>query len=159
MSRVLRPLLPVVLAALACATTPREPGAPSAEERELVEAAEHWCEAAGYPGGEPTRPFYTDGCSMWPDGDLYRCCVEHDVAYWCGGSREDRLAADRRFRACAEVADRGQSEWVYLGVRAGGGAWMPAPWRWGYGHVYGTGYVDRCEEPRGPESPNDDESR
>jgi len=138
---------------LSCATTPRDPDAPTPAEQGLVDAAEAWCEDAGLPGGEPTRPFQTDGCSAWPDGDLYTCCMEHDVAYWCGGTHADRLEADRRLRACAEVADPGQSGWVYFGVRTGGSAWLPTPWRWGYGHAYGSGYA---EAPSRPEAAEED---
>jgi hypothetical protein len=127
---------------LACTTVPADPDAPTPAEQALVDRAQAWCEEAGLPAGEPIRAFYSDACSAWPDGDLYTCCVEHDVAYWCGGSEEDRRAADRRFRACAEVRDRGQSGLVHMGVRMGGVPWLPTPWRWGYGHPFGVGYVD-----------------
>ena len=83
---------------------------------------------------QPPRPFTTDGCSMFPDGSWGECCVEHDVAYWCGGSAQARQAADLRLQAC--VAERGyprMSSFVYMGVRAGGHPWWPFSWRWGYG--------------------------
>ena len=134
---------------LSCATVPRDPESPTWAEEPLVDHAHRWCADAGHPAGPPPRPFVTDGCSVWPDGDLYWCCVEHDIAYWCGGSRDDRLAADRTLRDCAEVEDPGQADLVYAGVRMGGVPWLPTAWRWGYGHPFGTGYVERAEQPPG----------
>jgi hypothetical protein len=139
-------VLAVAWLAAACTTLPADPDAPTPEEQALVETARSWCRRAGEPAGPTTRPFYSDGCSAWPDGALYGCCVEHDIAYWCGGSEHDRCEADRRFRACAEVFDPGQAGLVYRGVRIGGVPWLPTPWRWGYGHAFGTGYVDRRTE-------------
>lgn len=140
------------LAGAACTTVPADPAAPGSEERGLVAAAHAWCERAGRPAGPPSRPFHTDGCSAFPDGRLYGCCVEHDIAYWCGGSRRDRCDADRRLRACAEVFDRSQSGLVYWGVRMGGVPWLPLPWRWGYGHPFGRGYAE--PEPQPTSGPN-----
>ena len=46
------------------------------------------------------RPFTSDGCSVFPDGTIsqsrkwLKCCVEHDKAYWLGGTYAERLAAD-----------------------------------------------------------------
>jgi len=48
------------------------------------------------------KPFTTDGCSAFPDGtpahrDLWlNCCIQHDLAYWKGGTHTERLNADRR---------------------------------------------------------------
>jgi len=86
------------------------------------------------PGLLPPRPFTTDACTWWPDGDWSACCIEHDMAYWCGGTTEARRAADTALRACIG-RDHGAtlSTLTYLGVRVGGAAWMPVPWRWGYG--------------------------
>lgn len=148
-----RSLLVPALLLLSCTTVPRDPGAPTSAERPLVETARRWCQEAGLPAGEPTRPFYSDGCSAWPDGDLYTCCLEHDIAYWCGGSEEDRRQADRRLQACADVQDPGQSGLVYAGVRVGGAPWLPLPWRWGYGHPYGSGYSDSSSDSAGSGSP------
>jgi hypothetical protein len=90
----------------------------------------------------PPRPFTTDVCSMWPDGTWAACCIEHDIAYWCGGPAEARERADDAFRACMR-AEGGPclSTLSYVGVRVGGPAWMPFPWRWGYGW-------DWLEDPR-----------
>ena len=79
---------------------------------------------------------------MSPDGGWAACCFEHDIAYWCGGSREQRKAADRDLRDC--VARSGESSafanFVRLTVTIGGAPWLPFPWRWGYGWKPGRGY-------------------
>jgi hypothetical protein len=137
-----------VLATAGCKTTPADPDLPTLEERPLVEKAILWCEEARAPAGPPTKPFFTDGCSAWPDGILYDCCVEHDIAYWCGGSEADRLHADSAFRVCADAVGSSQGGLVHRGVRMGGVPWLPTSWRWGYGHAFGTGYVEP-DEPDG----------
>jgi len=77
----------------------------------------------------------------WPDGTWGDCCVEHDITYWCGGSRSDRREADRLLRACAArsvTGWRGATLGALLeaGVFVGGAPWLPSPWRWGYGHPF-----------------------
>ena len=82
----------------------------------------------------PPAPFHTDGCSAWSDATWVACCVEHDVAYWCGGTAGERLAADRELRACVDaVAGGGWATVMYGGVRLWGWDRLPLPWRWGYG--------------------------
>ena len=97
--------------------------------------------------GRALRPFATDGCSLFPDGTHSRpdawhsACVMHDIAYWRGGTCDERRAADRKLRA--DVAARGYSRtawWMYGGVRLGGSPWWPTPFRWGYGWPWGRGY-------------------
>jgi hypothetical protein len=87
------------------------------------------------PAHLPDNEFTTDGCSMWPDGSWRKCCVIHDMPYWCGGSAEDRNDADHRLSEC--VAKESSWPWLgslmYAGVRFGGMPWWPVPWRWGYG--------------------------
>lgn len=66
------------------------------------------------------------GCTLSPD--LARqCCLEHDVAYWVGGTEQDRLTADLELAAC--MALYGVPEgvvWAYLrAVRELGGAHWP----------------------------------
>jgi hypothetical protein len=82
----------------------------------------------------PPRPFYTDGCSAWPDSVWVGCCVEHDITYWCGGSPAQRLGADRDLRACVDrLAGPTWATLMYWGVRLGGAPRLPFGWRWGYG--------------------------
>ena len=125
----------------------------------------------------PIRGFRTDGCSWFPDGtpgDRERwkhCCVAHDRAYWRGGSCAERHAANDRFRECVAEAHNGALGWtLYVGVTAGGSAWWPTYFRWGYGWPYGRGYreldadearmasetLERYDAPRRRESDDDD---
>jgi hypothetical protein len=72
-------------------------------------------------------PFTTDGCSLFPNGNSehktlwLQCCIQHDMAYWKGGTQPDRLAADVALEQC--VNDVGEPEIARImlaGVRAGG---------------------------------------
>lgn len=82
----------------------------------------------------PPRTFVTDGCSAFTNDGWVECCVEHDAAYWCGGTAEGRRQADRQLEQCvAELGHPGLARLMYLGVRAGAPAWVPLPWRWGFG--------------------------
>ncbi len=106
----------------------------------------------------PDFPFTTDDCS----GHVYKtlsgndppwkgCCVEHDRAYWMGGTAKQRKVADKALRACvrtkAEQAFLKQGDspavakykaialayGVYRTVRVTGHPLLPYSWRWGYG--------------------------
>lgn len=99
------------------------------------------------------KPFTTDGCSVFPDGTFEQtslwvdCCIRHDLAYWKGGSREDRRVADEVLKQC--VANIGEPEIAQLmeaGVRAGGSPYFPTPYRWGYGWSYPRGYATLTSE-------------
>lgn len=85
------------------------------------------------------RPFSTDGCSQSPNSvngvEIVECCVKHDIAYWLGGTKEEKEASDIQLGQC--ISDKtgnpiaGQ---VYLsGVGVGGSAKLPNTFRWGYG--------------------------
>lgn len=102
------------------------------------------------------QPFTTDGCSLFPDRSLVStsdwcgCCLAHDLAYWRGGTAEERLQADQDLKSCvlaasgnAELADL-----MFLGVRTGGGPYFLTPYRWGYGWPFGRLY--------GPISPTEE---
>jgi hypothetical protein len=105
----------------------------------LESAAEEFCRQkratpnAAQPAKRPDFIFTTDGCSRWPDVSWKSCCVVHDIAYWCGGSEQDRKAADRELMRCVNGKAAIMGTIVYSGVRIGGAPWLPAPWRWGYG--------------------------
>ncbi|MFK8018948.1 MAG: hypothetical protein AB8B86_04195 [Pseudomonadales bacterium] len=97
-----------------------------------------WLMAA--PVAAELRPFESDGCSAFPDGNLevkkawLRCCVVHDYDYWKGGSYEDRLASDRRLEQCVtEVGEPELAVLMLVGVRVGGTPFLPTTFRWGYG--------------------------
>ncbi|MEZ5541638.1 MAG: FAD-binding oxidoreductase [Pseudomonadota bacterium] len=97
--------------------------------------------------GAGLKPFTTDGCSAFPDGTIEQqslwveCCIRHDLAYWKGGTYEERLGADRALEAC--VAQVGEPEIAVImlaGVRVGGSPYYPTPYRWGYGWPWLRGY-------------------
>ena len=46
----------------------------------------------------PIKPFSSDGCTMFPDGDWGGCCYDHDLLYWRGGTWRDRIKADKSYR-------------------------------------------------------------
>jgi hypothetical protein len=85
----------------------------------------------------PPKPFVSDGCSRWFNGNWVDCCVVHDFGYWMGGTREERKKCDLSLRNC--VACKGHSfmaDIMYLGVRIFGIWWLDAPFRWGFGWEY-----------------------
>lgn len=94
------------------------------------------------------RPFSSDGCSLFPNGtpedrtQWCDCCLSHDIAYWQGGTRQERKKADKALRECVRerTNDQGLAQTIYLGVRAGGFPVFPTWYRWGYGWPYGRGY-------------------
>ncbi len=94
------------------------------------------------------KAFTSDGCSLFPDGTVgdrtkwCECCLQHDIAYWRGGTEQERKSADEVLRACVleRTGDMALAETMYLGVRAGGHPVFPTWYRWGYGWTYGRGY-------------------
>ncbi len=94
----------------------------------------------------PTETFTSDGCSMWPDGSWQQCCIAHDMRYWCGGSKEDRKAADIALQKCvSNASNKFNGTLMKGGVYIGGSKIFPTPWRWGYGWPYGAD-MERPEE-------------
>jgi hypothetical protein len=92
-------------------------------------------------------PFTSDGCSSFPDGTpqnqtlWLNCCVRHDLAYWKGGTYQERLDADLALERCVAAAGEPDIAKLMLqGVRAGGSPLLPTPYRWGYGWPFGRGY-------------------
>lgn len=89
------------------------------------------------------KPFTTDGCSgltFWVWSKLAGAppwegeCIEHDRAYWAGGTEEQRLAADQKLRDA--IAAKGYPKMaaaMFYAVRVGGVSWLPTSYRWGYG--------------------------
>lgn len=111
----------------ACASTPQK----SAEQLAQIALAD----------------FATDGCSMFPDGTSEQpklwcqCCVEHDKAYWAGGTQEARRNADILLKQCVLALGQAKTaEIIFIGVRIGGSAYWPTPFRWSYGWPYTRGY-------------------
>jgi len=112
--------------------------------------------AAAAPQPELPRPFTSDGCSLFPDqrlvlrGSWCDCCLRHDVAYWRGGTEEERRLADEGLRDCVKVrtGDPVLAGLMFAGVRAGGSPAFPTSFRWGYGWPEGRGYRALTEAER-----------
>lgn len=107
--------------------------------------------SACHPQG--LTPFKSDGCSVFPDGTLnhrdlwLQCCVAHDLAYWQGGTYDERRQADLILRQCvARVGQNEIAELMLAGVRVGGTPYLPTSFRWGYGWPYPRGYRSITEE-------------
>jgi len=99
------------------------------------------------------RPFTTDGCSSFPDGTSEHhwlwsaCCVNHDIAYWKGGTRSERRVADKVLAQCvASVGKPKTARLMLAGVRIGGTPYLPTSYRWGYGWPYPRGYKSLTEK-------------
>lgn len=133
------------------------------------------CVSQRYAPGQPQQlaPFTTDGCSLFPDGTFSNkmlwldCCIEHDIAYWKGGTEEDRRNADLMLKdcICEKTGDGYLAQTVYDAVRLWGSPIFPTWYRWGYGWPYGRPYGTltreeasqvsaRMREFRGPPPPH-----
>ncbi len=92
-------------------------------------------------------PFTTDGCSLFPDGTLehqslwVHCCIRHDLAYWKGGTEQQRLEADQALQQCvAQTGEPKIAQLMLAGVRVGGSPVSVMSYRWGYGWPLLRGY-------------------
>lgn len=93
--------------------------------------------------------FTSDGCSLFPDGNMKDralwcvCCLAHDIAYWQGGTKEDRKHADEVLRECVleSTGSKSLADMMNNGVRAGGHPAFLTWYRWGYGWKYGKAYA------------------
>ena len=81
--------------------------------------------------------FKSDGCSVFPDGSYRECCVEHDKAYYTGGSWRLRLTADNALFKCVAgksgVQHKIAAPLMWFGVRVGGAGFLHTRIRWGFG--------------------------
>jgi hypothetical protein len=117
-----------------------EPYTKNKPMRDAVEqVAEEFCRKKWASSG-PTKPtrqpdfiFTTDGCTRWPDSSWLACCIVHDIAYWCGGSKQNRKDADQELKQCVNNKMSMLGSIMYHGIRMSGSPWLPTPWRWGYG--------------------------
>lgn len=87
-------------------------------------------------------PFETDYCTGFSNGTWNHpnrwksCCLEHDIAYWIGGSYEREKRSDLRLKECVRKSGGDFiSTVMYLGVRLG--HYCPfklsKSWGWGFG--------------------------
>ena len=99
-------------------------------------------------GTDTLSDFTSDGCSLFPDRsmienvDWCECCLEHDIAYWQGGTEAQRLKADKKLRDCVldKTGNQALAEAMYQGVRFGGSPYFYNWYRWGYGWSYERKY-------------------
>lgn len=80
--------------------------------------------------------------------DWCDCCLEHDIAYWQGGTKEQRLRADGELRDCVlkKTGNQTLAEAMYQGVRFGGSPYFYNWYRWGYGWSYKRKYQELTPE-------------
>ncbi|PIU01153.1 MAG: hypothetical protein COT74_01205 [Bdellovibrionales bacterium CG10_big_fil_rev_8_21_14_0_10_45_34] len=109
--------------------------------------------AAAASGPNELEKFSTDGCSSWVEGPVWNrqqwahCCQIHDVAYWVGGTYEERLTADSDFKKCIQdTGDEVAANTMYFFVRQGGGPCNTTSYRWGFGWKYTPGYRELTSE-------------
>lgn len=96
------------------------------------------------------KPFTSDGCSLFPDGDMNNrtlwceCCFLHDIAYWMGGTKSEKLQADQALKACVlkKTGNKVLAEVMFRGVQIGGHPVFPTGYRWAYGWPYLRGFKD-----------------
>lgn len=81
--------------------------------------------------------FVTDGCTFFPDGNYFDCCVQHDKEYYAGGSSKERWRSDKKLFSCIAAKPKFYNKLVapiaWLGVRVGGVSWLKASFSWGFG--------------------------
>jgi len=88
--------------------------------------------------------FSSDGCSLFPDSsvithqDWCECCFQHDIAYWQGGTEQQREHADIALKQCVlkKTQNATLANLMYDGVRIGGSPYFYNWYRWGYGWSY-----------------------
>lgn len=70
------------------------------------------------------------------------CCVEHDIAYWRGGSSMQREQADERLRDCVQRTSRNEviADSIYKGVLDGNSKYFFTGYRWAYGWSFDRSY-------------------
>ena len=87
------------------------------------------------------KPFESDNCTWFPDGNYADCCVAHDRDYYFGGSLKQRRESDKRLKQCVMSKGKGWkrkllANAMFFGVRIGGVSFLPTPFRWGFGHKW-----------------------
>jgi hypothetical protein len=100
------------------------------------------------------KDFESDGCTLFPDdlsilkSDWCDCCFEHDIAYWEGGTEDERLKADESLRDCVKEKSGNDNlaNVIYKGVRSGGSPYFYNWYRWGYGWGYDRKYKELSAE-------------
>ena len=66
------------------------------------------------------------------------------MAYWLGGTEQQREQADVALKECVTAAGEKQiAKLMLAGVRVGGSPYWLTPYRWGYGWPYWDGWLPR----------------
>lgn len=115
------------------------------ENAKVMRQTLHFLKTGSFDHEPLIKPFTSDGCSLFPDGTIKdinlwcSCCINHDLAYWRGGTERERKEADQALRACVQekIGNSALSNLMYSGVRMGGASIFPTWYRWGYGWPYG----------------------
>ena len=88
------------------------------------------------------RPYTTDGCSNWLNANWIECCVIHDIAYWKGGTEEERDTANDELRKC--VGEKAHhhiiGKLMQWGTDLGGTPTSLTTYGWGYGWEHQRAY-------------------
>ena len=80
------------------------------------------------------EPFETDTCTFFIDGSWSECCIEHDVRYWLGGTKEKMDESDLKLKKCVE--EKSNNIWsslIYQGVRIGHLSPIKSKYEWAWG--------------------------
>lgn len=95
-------------------------------------------------GEIPPKKFKFDGCTLIPETifgyfDITRVCLEHDFAYWSGGTELDRKLSDQALRN--GIASHGPLYWlesraIYYFLRLTGDSWAARLTGRNWGHGY-----------------------
>nr|WP_320017192.1 hypothetical protein [uncultured Desulfobacter sp.] len=116
-----------------------------------------WVRLTGIPEFDPKK--HSDGCSGGMSASYAKlpqairdrfgetlfwreCCVVHDRAYYYGGSREEKEAADEALKQCVAKKLDSDIVGILLGsameaaVLIGGLPYFSTSYRWGYGEDF-----------------------
>ena len=116
-----------------------------------------WEKVTGIPEFDPEK--HSDGCSggmsafyaSLPQAIHDRfgetlpwreCCVIHDRAYYYGGTREEKRAADEALKRCVaqtlgdDISGRLLGASMQIAVTIGGSPYFATSYRWGYGEDF-----------------------
>lgn len=96
--------------------------------------------------------FMTDGCTWFPDGNYFDCCVQHDREYYAGGDWKTRWRSDKRLFLCIASKPKFYNKLVapiaWLGVRVGGVSWLNASFSWGFSR--NKSYLEKVNKKKPP---------
>lgn len=72
------------------------------------------------------RAFEFDGCTLYKEGTQdypklwEHCCFQHDLRFWAGGTKSQRIEADKSLKSCvAKTGASTHSFLIYMGVTLG----------------------------------------